>query len=130
MNPPVITLLTDFGTVDGFVGAMKGVILGILPGATVVDLTHDIPAQDVRAGAWALREAAPHFPPGTVHVAVVDGSPLLPTGATPIVSTAIRPRSARLRRIRVESQTPARQIGACRGGSGAVKTAGDPGGIP
>jgi len=47
----------------------------------VVDLTHDIPAQDVRAGAWALREAAPHFPPGTVHVAVVD----------PGVGTARRP---------------------------------------
>ena len=81
MKKPLVTLLSDFGTVDGFVGAMKGVIFSIAPDATVVDLTHEIPAQDVRAGAWALREAAPHFPPGTIHVAVVD----------PEVGTARRP---------------------------------------
>ncbi len=68
----IVTLLTDFGTADGFVGAMKGVILNRSPGATVVDITHDIAAQDVRAGARALAEAAPLFPPGTIHVAVVD----------------------------------------------------------
>ena len=72
MEMVFITLLSDFGTVDGFVGAMKGVILGIAPRATILDLTHEIPAQDIRAGAWALREAAPHFPRGTIHVAVVD----------------------------------------------------------
>jgi S-adenosylmethionine hydrolase len=68
----LITLLTDFGTQDGYVGAMKGVIHRELPGAQVVDLTHEIPPQDVLAGAFALAQAAPWFPPGTVHVAVVD----------------------------------------------------------
>jgi hypothetical protein len=68
----LITLLTDFGTRDGFVGAMKGVILSVAPNSQVVDLTHDIGAQDVRGGAWALREAALLFPPRTIHVAVVD----------------------------------------------------------
>jgi S-adenosylmethionine hydrolase len=71
MNP-LVTLTTDFGTQDGYVGAMKGVILGELPGACVVDIAHDVPPQDVLAGAFALEQAAPYFPPGTVHVAVVD----------------------------------------------------------
>jgi hypothetical protein len=51
---------------------MKGVILGIAPKATIVDLTHEVPPQDVRAGSYLLRTALAHFPPGTVHVAVVD----------------------------------------------------------
>jgi len=68
----IITLTTDFGTVDHYVAAMKGVILAINPHATIVDITHAIPPQDVRAGAFALAGAAPYFPPGTVHVAVVD----------------------------------------------------------
>lgn len=68
----IVTLLSDFGTQDGYAGAMKGVILARAPQAQVVDLTHEIPPQDVAAGAWALREAAPMFPPGTIHVAVVD----------------------------------------------------------
>lgn len=68
----IITLLTDFGTVDGYVGAMKGVLLSEAPAARVVDLTHDIPPQDVAAGAYALETAAPWFPEGTIHVAVVD----------------------------------------------------------
>lgn len=68
----VITLLTDFGTRDAYVAAMKGVILGICPEATIVDVTHEVPPQDVRAGAFLLAEAAPYFPEGTIHVAVVD----------------------------------------------------------
>ena len=68
----IVTLLTDFGTADYFVGAMKGVILGIAPAATVVDLTHEVPPQDVRAGAFTLLAAYRSFPAGTVHVAVVD----------------------------------------------------------
>lgn len=72
MHRPLITLLTDFGTQDGYVGAMKGVILCEAPDAAIVDLTHDIPPQDVLAGAFALAQAAPYFPSGTVHVAVVD----------------------------------------------------------
>lgn len=70
--PPIVTLLTDFGTADGFVGAMKGLVLSRAPGTLLVDLTHDIPPQNVHAGAWALREAAATYPRGTVHVAVVD----------------------------------------------------------
>lgn len=68
----MITLLTDFGTADGFVAAMKGVIATRAPGAVIVDATHDVPPQDVRAGAFALLGYAFYFPTGTVHVAVVD----------------------------------------------------------
>src|SRR5438105_11598757 len=68
----IITLTTDFGTDDHYVAAMKGVILSINPRAIIVDITHAIPPQDVRAGAFALAGAAPYFPAGTVHVAVVD----------------------------------------------------------
>ena len=67
-----ITLLTDFGARDAYVGVMKGVILRAFPGATVVDLTHGVPPQDVLAGALALEGAFTYFPEGTVHVAVVD----------------------------------------------------------
>ena len=70
--PTIVTLTTDFGTSDAFVGVIKGVILGIAPDARIVDLTHEVPPQDVRAGAYLLRGAAPYFPPGTIHVAVVD----------------------------------------------------------
>jgi len=68
----VVTLLTDFGTRDSYVGAMKGVILGLAPGARLVDLTHSVPPQAVIPGALILRNAVPVFPSGTVHVAVVD----------------------------------------------------------
>lgn len=67
-----VTLLTDFGTADGYVGAMKGVITALAPHAPIVDLTHEIEPQQVRAGAWALALAATTFPAGTIHVAVVD----------------------------------------------------------
>ncbi len=68
----IVTLLTDFGTADYFVAAMKGVVLGRAPGAQVVDVTHEIPPQDVAAAAFTLRAVYRDFPPGTVHVAVVD----------------------------------------------------------
>jgi len=68
----VVTLLTDFGTADGFVGAVKGVIASIAPRATIHDITHDIAPGDIRGGALALEAAARFFPPRTVHVAVVD----------------------------------------------------------
>jgi hypothetical protein len=70
--PFVITLLSDFGTRDAFAGVMKGVILGIAPEARLVDLTHEIPAQDVTAGALVLRAAAGFFPAAAIHLAVVD----------------------------------------------------------
>lgn len=69
---PLVTLTTDFGTADGYVGAMKGVILRLAPGTRIVDITHDVPPQDVQAGAYILFQAAREFPPGTIHVAVVD----------------------------------------------------------
>ena len=68
----VITLTTDFGTSDWFVGTMKGVIAGIAPKATIIDLTHDLPPGDIRGGAFALAASYRFFPKGTVHVAVVD----------------------------------------------------------
>lgn len=68
----IITLTTDFGTADGYVGAMKGVILNLAPNVTLVDISHAVPPQDVHHGARVLATAAPYFPPGTVHVVVVD----------------------------------------------------------
>jgi S-adenosylmethionine hydrolase len=68
----IITLTTDFGTRDSYVAAMKGVILGINPAARVVDLTHEIEPQNVLECALFLRGSTPYFPPGTVHVVVVD----------------------------------------------------------
>jgi S-adenosylmethionine hydrolase len=68
----VITLTTDFGLEDAYVGAMKGVILGIAPDVSIVDISHGVPPQRVAAGAHVLASASPYFPPGTVHVAVVD----------------------------------------------------------
>ena len=69
---PIIALLTDFGTQDHYAGTMKGVILGICPDVTLVDITHDIPAHDVTAGALELAAAYKYFPAGTIFVAVVD----------------------------------------------------------
>jgi S-adenosyl-L-methionine hydrolase (adenosine-forming) len=71
-NKPLITLLTDFGQQDGYVGSMKGIILGINPQVNLVDLSHDLPPQDVAAGAFMLQSVFPYFPPGTIHLAVVD----------------------------------------------------------
>jgi len=69
---PVIALLTDFGSQDYFVAAMKGVILSINPDATIVDISHEIPPQDIQAAAFNLLCCYDFFPAGTVHVAVVD----------------------------------------------------------
>jgi S-adenosylmethionine hydrolase len=68
----IVTLLTDFGEADTYVGQMKGAILVISPSATLVDLTHAVPAQNVRAGAFLLWTAVDVFPPGSIHLAVVD----------------------------------------------------------
>lgn len=69
---PIVTLLTDFGVDDGFVGMMKGVILQRSPRSPLVDLSHAIAAQDVRAAGHVLADSWRFFPPGTIHVAVVD----------------------------------------------------------
>jgi S-adenosylmethionine hydrolase len=68
----VVTFTTDFGTRDGYAAAMKGVVLSLAPSAVLVDITHEIPARDVGTGAFTLAQAAPYYPPGTIHVAVVD----------------------------------------------------------
>ncbi|MGD2176694.1 MAG: SAM-dependent chlorinase/fluorinase, partial [Anaerolineae bacterium] len=69
---PIITLTTDFGVADGYVGTMKGVMLEIAPHAQLVDITHAITPQDVRQTAYVLYTACPFFPPHTVHLVVVD----------------------------------------------------------
>jgi S-adenosylmethionine hydrolase len=68
----IVTLLTDFGLSDTYVGQMKGAILGVAPSVALVDLTHAVPAQDVFGGAFLLWSAVEAFPPATVHLAVVD----------------------------------------------------------
>jgi S-adenosylmethionine hydrolase len=68
----IITLTTDFGQSDGYVGTMKGVILGICPEASLVDISHEIRPQAVRQAAFVISAAAPYFPEGTVHLVVVD----------------------------------------------------------
>jgi S-adenosylmethionine hydrolase len=72
MARPLIALLTDFGLRDHYVGAMKGVMLGICPQATLLDITHEIAPQDVLGGALELAAAHRYFPPGTIFLAVVD----------------------------------------------------------
>ena len=68
----MITLLTDFGTADYFVPAVKGVILSLNPQTTIIDITHEIPAQDIQAGAFTLGACYHNFPAGTIHLAVID----------------------------------------------------------
>lgn len=69
---PCITFLTDFGTRDTYVGQMKGVALGIHPGVQLVDLSHDVPPQQILRGAFAWSDAIAAFPDNTIHVGVVD----------------------------------------------------------
>jgi S-adenosylmethionine hydrolase len=68
----IITLLTDFGLSDAYVGAVKGAVLAIAPRVTLVDITHQVPPQNIRHGAYLLGQSWHTFPPGTVHLAVVD----------------------------------------------------------
>lgn len=68
----IITLTTDFGSQDYYVSAMKAVILGISPEVRFVDISHDLPPQDIMAGAWVLKNTAFLYPPGTIHLAVID----------------------------------------------------------
>jgi hypothetical protein len=68
----VVTLLTDFGTKDYFVGAMKGAILSVNPQANVIDITHEIPPHDIFSAAFTLANYYKNFPRGTIHVCVVD----------------------------------------------------------
>lgn len=83
--PSVITLLTDFGLSDSYVAAMKGVILSINPEAQIVDMTHEVQAQNIDQASFLLKAAYRYFPPETIHVVVVD----------PGVGTERRPIAAR-----------------------------------
>ncbi len=83
----IVTLLTDFGGADGYVGQMKGSLLRIAPECTIVDLSHEVPPQAVAAGAYLLETCHDAFPDGTVHVAVVD-----PGVGTPRRALAIETR--------------------------------------
>lgn len=68
----VIALISDFGSRDGYAGTMKGVLAARAPDARIVDVTHDVPPGDVQHAAWVLKTVWPHFPDGTVFLAVVD----------------------------------------------------------
>src|SRR3989442_1209866 len=70
--PPIITLLTDFGTPDNYVGEVKGVLLSQVHGAALLDITHQVPPGDVRAAQYVLSRVWYRFPQGSVHLAVVD----------------------------------------------------------
>lgn len=72
MNKTTITLITDFGTRDGYVGVMKGVIAGINPDALVIDISHKVAAQDISGASIILRDSYRYFPRGTIHLVVVD----------------------------------------------------------
>ncbi|HEY8515127.1 MAG TPA: SAM-dependent chlorinase/fluorinase [Candidatus Binatia bacterium] len=82
----IVTITTDFGTRDAYVGAMKGVMLSISPTLQIHDIAHQIEPQNIEHGATVLRGACPWFPPGSVHVAVVD--PGVGTERAPVVIVA------------------------------------------
>jgi S-adenosylmethionine hydrolase len=71
-SPGIITLTTDFGDSDPYVAMMKGVILSINPGARIVDITHKVPVGSVQRGGSIIKETYKYFPPGTVHIGVID----------------------------------------------------------
>ena len=71
-RPPCLTLTTDFGGKDAYVASMKGVILRAVPEARIVDISHEIPPQDIAEGGYVLACAFPYFPAGTIHLVVVD----------------------------------------------------------
>lgn len=96
-SQPIITLLTDFGQADAFVGIMEGVILSIVPHAQLVNLSHLIPPQDIKQAAFILMTAVPFFPEGTVHLVVVD----------PGVGSARRPIAVETPRVVLSRPTTA-----------------------
>ncbi|HEU5179629.1 MAG TPA: SAM-dependent chlorinase/fluorinase [Candidatus Polarisedimenticolia bacterium] len=71
-RPPVLTLTTDFGGKDAYVASMKGVVLRAVPEARIVDISHEIPPQEIGEAGYVLACAFPHFPAGTLHLLVVD----------------------------------------------------------
>ena len=99
---PIITLTTDFGTADSYVGAMKGVILSRCPDANIVDISHEIAPQAVAQGAYVLATAAVYYPPYAIHIAVVDpgvGSDRRPIALSTPVGTYVAPDNGILTRV-------------------------------
>lgn len=90
MAGPIITLITDFGERDYFVGSVKGVILGISPDARIVDISHHVAPQDLEEGAFILKASYRYFPPRTIHMVIVD--PGVGSARKPIVLTNDRGR--------------------------------------
>lgn len=84
----IVSLTTDFGLRDHYAGVMKGVILGICPAASIVDISHQVTPYEIAEGAFLLAQAYPHFPPGTVHVIVVD--PGVGSSRRPVLLEAAR----------------------------------------
>lgn len=85
-SPPVVTLLTDFGTRDHFAGVLQGAILSVCPAAKIVEITHEVTAFDILEGAFLLAQSWRYFPNGTVHLAVVD--PGVGTNRRPMIVEA------------------------------------------
>jgi S-adenosylmethionine hydrolase len=86
MGRPVVALLTDFGTSNHYAGAMKGVLLGICPDISLIDIAHDLPPHDILTGALELAACYRYFPHGTIFLVVVDpgvGSARPTTGCSP-----------------------------------------------
>lgn len=99
---PIITLTTDFGTRDSYVGAMKGVILSRCPDANIIDIAHEIAPQAVAQGAYVLAAAVAYFPPYAIHLAVVDpgvGSDRRPIALSTPTGVFVAPDNGILTRV-------------------------------
>lgn len=117
MRKPVITLTTDFGLTDHFVGVMKGVILSICPVVQIVDIDHQVSPFEIPEGAFVIAQAFRYFPPGTVHVIVVD--PGVGTARRPILAEAgghlfIAPDNGVLSMIYAQEKHKVRSVTASR----------------
>ena len=109
----IITLTTDFGTRDGFVGVMKGVILNINPHANIVDITHDIAPQNIEQGAFLFANAVKYFPANVIHVVVVDpgvGSARRPIAVQLGKTFFVAPDNGVLSRITDHASLPIRVV--------------------
>lgn len=119
----VVTLTTDFGTRDHYVGAMKGVIATLAPRVTVFDITHEIPEFDVSEGAFAIAQAYRFYPLGTVHVVVVDpgvGSVRRPIAVAAEGHLFIAPDNGVLSQVLESAQSFEARVLASRHGHGSL----------
>jgi S-adenosylmethionine hydrolase len=110
---PIITILTDFGTNDGYIGTMKGVILGIVPDAQIIDISNQIQPQNILQAASVLSDAYRYFPAHTVHLVVVDpgvGSARDPIAMQTLNGTFVAPDNGVLTYIRLEESESIRAM--------------------